>query len=467
MTRLLVIEDDAQLRRFLVRDLNRAGFETIGAEGGVQGIDTLRDRPFDAVVCDLHMPDKDGFDVLHFATMLAPPPPFIMLTAYGSVGTAVEAMKHGAADFLEKPITIDELAASIRAVLDRRSALAKRRPTSAAGSRLVGSPLWLGPFVEMLRHIAQSDATVLIDGETGTGKSAVAREIWRSSRRSTGPFVEINCAAIPEQLMESELFGHVKGSFTGAVGDHDGKVARADGGTLFLDEVGELRPELQAKLLHLLQDRAFTPVGGAAKSADVRFIAATNRDLSVEVEKGTFRRDLFYRLEVVSLTIPPLRDRPSDVPILVDHFRTVVSERLGRGLPSFTPEAMAILRRYDWPGNIRQLENLIERFAAMHMGPEIGVEHLPERIRKATTAEPSTVSVPEFSSGQRLSLDDLEASGVSLADAVKSYETGLIKAALDHTNGNRSQAAKLLRVNRTTLVEKLRKLGAEGIAEGQ
>ena len=454
---VLVIDDDAKLGRFIARDLARLGFETVAAESGQKGIELLGQRRFDAVVCDLNMPGRDGFDVLRFAVTLDPPPPFIMLTAYGSVSAAVEAMRLGAADFMEKPAKTDELSATIRSLLNRTPGRAP--PPAAPARHLVGSPLWLGPFLETLDRVAQSDATVLIDGETGTGKTAVAREIWKASRRSDGPFVEINCAALPDHLVESELFGHVRGAFTGATEDKVGKVASAEGGTLFLDEVGELKHGLQAKLLHLLQERTFTPIGATeSKRGNVRFIAATNRDLRREVEAGNFRQDLFFRLEVVSLTIPPLRERPLDIPILVEHFCRHVEERTG-ATAHFSDDALDTLCRYDWPGNIRELENLIERMAVLHPPDSmIRAEHLSERMRGSVKPREEATSVPEFVGGAGASLLELENEGVSLADAVKSYEAGLIKAALEKAGGNRSHAAKLLRVKRTTLIEKLKKL---------
>ncbi len=460
---VLVIDDDGKLGRFIARDLARLGFDTVATDSGQAGIDLLRERRFDVVVCDLNMPERDGFDVLRFSTTLDPPPPFLMLTAYGSVSAAVEAMRHGAADFLEKPVKTEELSATIQAILSRApSQVPSAQIGSAPAQDLVGSPLWLGPFLETLERIAQSDATVLIDGETGTGKTAVARAIWKGSRRSRRPFVEINCAALPDHLMETELFGHVKGAFTGATEDHPGKVARAEGGTLFLDEIGELKHELQAKLLHLLQERTYTPIGSTeTRRANVRFIAATNRDLRKEVASGSFRQDLFFRLEVVSLTIPPLRERTTDIPILVEHFAQQVAERMDCRV-CFSDETLAQLRRYDWPGNVRELENLIERFAVMHPSDTvIQPSHLTERIRGSTKIETEGTSVPEFVGGAGSSLIDLESEGLTLAEAVKTYEGGLIKAALDKAGGNRSQAAKLLRVKRTTLIEKLKKLERE------
>ncbi|MEM1026229.1 MAG: sigma-54 dependent transcriptional regulator [Myxococcota bacterium] len=462
-TRVLVVDDDDYLRRFISRGLTRAGVQATAVEGGAAGIKQLERESYDVVVCDLHMPEVDGLDVLRFSANMRPQPPFIMLTGYGSVSVAVEAMKHGAADFLEKPVSIEELKAAIVTAqqnVKRRAAMSapvQKAPGEVVPNGLVGSPEWLEEFLVTLNRLAATDATVLIEGETGTGKSAVARQIFRQSRRASGPFVELNCAAIPADLLENELFGHVKGAFTGATG-HAGKVEQAQGGTLFLDEVGELKPELQAKLLHLLQERVYAPVGGSVvKQANVRFIAATNKELHEEVENGRFRQDLYFRLNVVSLMIPALRERPADVPILIDHFCDRVAERMNQTAPMFSPEALQALRRYDWPGNVRELENLVERTAVMYpAGTLIEPAHFPPRILNSKAASAENSSPVKISMGDQ-GVEAVTEEGKSLADAVRQYENRLIQWALDKCDDNRSQAARLLQMKRTTLIEKIKK----------
>lgn len=476
--RILVIDDDDTARNFIARTLSRHGFDASVTDGGRQAIALLNDELFDGIVCDLLMPEVDGLDVLRYSRTLGIPPPFIMLTAHANVGVAVDAMKLGAIDFLEKPVSSQELEAALRNALgvrsrDRRAL--SRGPPARIG--LVGSQTWLAPFAELLSKIATTDAIVLIEGETGTGKSAVAREICRLSRRARGPFIEVNCAAIAKDLMENELFGNVKGAFTGAIG-HVGKVEKANGGTLFLDEIGELPLELQAKLLQLLQERTFTPVGAATpRKADVRFIAATNRELEQEARAGTFRADLYYRLEVVKLTIPPLRERVEDVPILLEHFRRTAAERHGRA-PNFPPETIAALCRYEWPGNVRELENLVARLSVMLEGGEaVRIDHLPDRVRKAAGALPAVLAsagsrlqsppAASISEGQEDAppsppgITDVARDG--LAMAMKTYESGLIRHALAQTNDNVTQAARLLRMKRTTLIEKRRRYEELGL----
>lgn len=456
---ILVVDDDVQVLKNIARGLSRAGFEVSAHASGQSAFASLREHPYDAVICDLMMPEIDGLEVLRFCATLRDPPPFLMLTAHGSVQAAVEAMKLGAADFIEKPASTEMLRAAIYGVLDRQPQHGDEADPFQV-YHLVGSDRWLKPFREMLRRVAQTEATVLIEGETGTGKSAVARALWRASKRASRPFVEINCAAIPAALMEIELFGHAESALTGATGLHGGRVKQASGGTLFLDAVGELKPELQAKLLHLLQNRRFTPVGGTqVQEADVRFIAATNRDLHAEVQRGCFRADLFYRLNVVGLTIPPLRERMDDLPLLIDHFRQLAAKRMGVPEPTLNPATRQALSRYTWPGNVRELENMVQRIAVLSAGQEVKPEHLDPRIREAVgmpepASSPPTARTQEAANGLPLTLEPDE----TLSDAIRNYERALIVEALRTHKGNKTHAAKELRTKRTTLIEKCRKL---------
>lgn len=485
--RILVVDDDDKARAFVARSLVRCGYEAAEAEGGHRAMEILQRGRFDAVVCDFHMPEVDGLDVLRFCAGLEPRPVFVMLTAHGSISVAVQAMKHGAVDFLVKPASVPELDAALKVALARRSPT-PAGPSSTQGaaaqsgsSELVGSNAWLGPFSQLLEKVATSEAIVLIEGETGTGKSAVAREIWRRSQRTRGPFLELNCAAIAKDLMENELFGNVKGAFTGAVGQA-GKVEKAKGGTLFLDEIGELQLDLQAKLLHLLQERTYTPVGSSTpRQADVRFIAATNRDLRIEVQGGRFRPDLYFRLDVVKLTIPPLRERVDDIPILIEHFREQARKSNGR-VPRFPPETLDALCRHDWPGNVRELENLVLRLSVLLEDDEPAyVHHLPDHLRHATGAitgiygttgerlgSPVSVSVRDegpptdtIVMPAEPQLDSIAEEG--LAMAVKQYESNIIRKALLETGDNVTQAASLLRMKRTTLIEKRRRYQDMGL----
>ena len=469
--RVLVVDDDDGARRHLVRGLTRQGFVATPAEGGREAMTRLEEEAFEAVVCDLLMPEVDGLDVLRHSRTLPRAPAFVVLTAHGNVGVAVDAMKLGALDFLEKPASLSEIEAALRTALGHALAA---EPDSRMGKRriesgLVGSDSWLVPFSQLLEKIATTDAIVLVEGETGTGKSAVAREIWRLSKRRRGPFIEVNCAAIAKDLVENELFGNVKGAFTGALGQA-GKVEKANGGTLFLDEIGELALELQAKLLQLLQEKTYTPVGGTSlRKADVRFLAATNRLLEQEARAGRFRADLYYRLEVVKLTIPPLRERIDDVPVLLEHFRRAASTQNGRA-PVFPPDTVDALCRHDWPGNIRELENLVFRLSVMlEGGEEVTPEHLPERIRVSSGALPGVGEAPtppcahptatllgsDSDPPQPPTIEEVVRDG--LASAMKTYESGIIRAALEQTKDNVTQAAKLLRMKRTTLIEKRRR----------
>jgi DNA-binding NtrC family response regulator len=464
---VLIVDDDDHLRRFVARGLQRAGYGAVTADSGKSGIQLLKEQRFDVVLCDLQMPEVDGIDVLKFAASLANPPPFVIITAYGSVSVAVEAMKHGAVDFLEKPVTIEDLLATIKNVLARKESAVKARTERAVEeAELVGSQEWLDPFLESVRRIAHNDATVLILGETGTGKSAVARQIWKASNRSKGPFIDINCPAIPEQLLERELFGHVKGAFTDASTNQSGKVEAANGGTLFLDEIGELRMELQSKLLQLLQERTFTPLGSSqSRKADVRFIAATNRDLPREVAEKRFRADLYYRLHVVTLTVPALRERQNDVPLLIEHFGRRVKEEMDLEPPQFSPQTLALLMRHRWPGNVRELEHLVQHMAIMHPPPRvIGPEMLGIALDLGEPGDGRPPKLPHdkpAEAAQKLGADEpaFQVQGFDMEEARRDWEIRTIRKALECSDGNQSQAARMLNMKRTTLIEKMKKYG--------
>ena len=470
--RVLIVDDEEPILKSISRDLSRAGYNCLTTNGGASAKRAIasEEDAFDVILCDLMMPEVDGLDVLRFANAQPNPAPVIILTAYGTVGAAVAAMKLGAVDFLEKPTSPEAIRAAIQLATSKPrpqpAYVSNTRPSSTP--ELVGSDQWLPGFMATLRRIAMADqVTVLIDGETGTGKSAVARQIHAASPRANAPFVEVNCASIPTELVESELFGHVKGAFTGATSDKVGFVREADTGTLFLDEVGEFEHGLQSKLLTLLQERRIRPLGATRDfTANVRFVAATNRDLENEVKRGRFREDLYYRLNVIKLTIPPLRDRVDDIPILIDHFRQRYSQSGGHRCPPFGPEALAAMRRYEWVGNIRELENLMQRLTIMHPDADvIEVDMLPKFIQQAAR-EPETSAAPvqvdmEISPAGQESKANHSLPEEGLTKAVENYQRHLLTQALRECDGNKTQAARKLRLKRTTLIEKCNRLGVE------
>lgn len=466
--RVLIVDDEEHILRSISRDLTREGYQCTTMNGGARAKRAIEnsDHAFDVILCDLMMPEVDGLDVLRCANAQPEPAPVIILTAYGTVSAAVTAMKLGAVDFLEKPTNPE----SIRAAIQLATGKTRVNPgfasstTPAVPPVLVGSDQWLPGFMATLRRIAMADqVTVLIDGETGTGKSAVARQIHAHSPRAAAPFVEVNCASIPAELVESQLFGHLKGTFTGATSDRKGFVAQAQNGTLFLDEVGEFGSGLQSKLLTLLQERRFRPVGaGQDYAADVRFVAATNRNLELDVQHGRFREDLYFRLNVIKLTIPPLRDRVDDIPILVEHFRRRFSRQVGHDVPGFSKAALAAMRRYEWSGNIRELENVVQRLIVMFPEvDEIEVGQLPQSIQDAARI-PETVSAPvqvEIETAPtRSAFTGTALPEEGLMKAVENYQRHLLLQALRECHGNKTQAARRLRLKRTTLIEKCNRL---------
>jgi len=444
---ILLVDDDASLRRVVEYQLTEAGHEVKCAAQAEEGLEALRGRSFDLIVTDLLMPGIDGIQLLERARVLRPEALVIVITAHGDVGIAVRAMQLGALDFLEKPFSRERLLLAVRKALELRDLRDEVRRLRALvqerGSfeEIVGSSPALQASLADLKLAAASDATVLILAESGTGKELAARALHANSRRAKGPFVVVNCAAIPESLIESELFGHRRGAFTGAIEDRAGKFELASGGTLFLDEVAELPLPLQPRLLRVLQEGEADKIGSPAPvRVDVRLVASTHRDLEARIRDGTFRADLFYRLNVVPLLLPPLRDRLEDLPALIDHFLLKHARRHGRPAPQLAAEVLDRFERYDWPGNVRELENLLERLVVLARTDRVTEADLPEPLRR---------ELPRFG-GARI---ELPAGGISLEEV----ERGLLEEALRRCAGNQSQAARFLGITRQTLLYRMKK----------
>ena len=375
MARLLVVDDESGIRSALVQVFEYEGHEVRGAEDGLSGISAAKEFRPDVVFLDVKMPGLDGLDVLARLREDDPSIPVIMISGHGTIDTAVEATRKGAYDFLQKPLDTDRLLVTLRRALELRGltrSMADLRSQVESRYEIVGTSYAIRQVLERIEKVAPTDARVLITGENGTGKELVARAIHRLSSRADEPFVEVNCAAIPSELIESALFGHIKGSFTGAVADHAGKFEQADGGTLFLDEIGDMSPDAQAKVLRALEQGVITRVGGSkAIEVDVRVIAATNKDLERLIDEGEFREDLFYRLNVVPIHMPPLRERRDDIPMLVQHFTDIMTQREGMSPRSFETAAIERLRSFSWPGNVRELRNTVERLLILAGGDAV------------------------------------------------------------------------------------------------
>jgi DNA-binding NtrC family response regulator len=436
------------------------GFSVEQAETGEEALARLADFAFDVIVTDLRLPGIDGSAVVEAAVARYPDIIAIVVTGYGTVKDAVQAIKRGAADFVNKPFQIDELLHALDSALERRRLKSENAYLRAQLQEryrfegVVGKGRAMARVFQLLETVAPTNSTILITGETGTGKEVVARAIHHSSPRRLFRFVALNCTAIPETLLEAELFGHVRGAFTGAIGNRQGRLEQAHKGTLFLDEVGTMSTALQTKLLRVLQEREFERVGDShTTKVDVRVIAATNSDLTRMVADGQFREDLFYRLNVIPVELPPLRERKEDIPLLVQHFldKYRAADPAGgqpRAPITVAQDAIRRLMAYSWPGNVRQLENAIERAVAISAGrPQIDAADLPVEIQQAAPALPSTVSLPE--------------DGLDLDVFIAHVERELIERSLERTGGNKGRAAKLLNLKRTTLVEKLKRLGKQ------
>jgi two-component system, NtrC family, response regulator HydG len=438
---VLVVDDEQVHRYMLCSMLKEWGWRCVEADDGQTAVAAVEKHPYDAVLMDVRMARMDGREAFSRIHAMQPALPVIIMTAYSSVDDAVEAIRHGAHDYLTKPLDFDRLRLALERAGDRRQVTEQQlgdTGTEPLVTTIIGSSPPMLELLEMITFVAPTEATVLISGESGTGKELVAEALHHNSLRREGPFVKVNCAALAESLLESELFGHEKGAFTGADRRREGKFVQADGGTLFLDEIGETTQAMQVKLLRVLQEQELQRVGGEETiSVDVRIIAATNRDLEDEVRRGTFREDLFYRLNVVMLQVPPLRDRGEDIPLLVKHFAEVFARKNRRRLEGITPECMALLCRYPWPGNVRELENAIERGIILMRGEQLTEKSLPLTVQKL--AEETDVA----GEGRPVSLLEIEKMTI--------FQT------LDETKGNKSEAARRLGITRKTLQNKLHK----------
>lgn len=446
---ILVIEDDPSLRRIMQLRMDHNGFTVLCVASGEEGVTALDRQPFDLVLTDLMLPGISGLDVLKHVKTQFPSTAVIVLTAFGTVETAVEAMKAGAFDYLTKPVDNEELMLAVNRALETARLREEVGNLRMSVSRKFGFENILGHSPRLLHVLdvaaraAQSDATVLIHGETGTGKELLAKAIHFNSPRAAKPFVAINCGAIPRELLESELFGHVKGSFTGAIAHKKGRVEMANGGTLFLDEIGEMPPELQVKLLRVIQEREIDKIGSnEPMKIDVRIVAATHRNLLNMIEDGAFREDLYYRLAVIPLELPSLRERVQDIPILVDFFFSRAREKNNRPQLQLSPSLMPYFSAYRWPGNIRELENIMERITVLAEGPEVKLRDLPGTLT-AVAPQPNAMQV------------DMPESGISL----EGVEKELIRRALEKHDWNQSQAARYLDISRKTLIYRMEKHG--------
>lgn len=441
---ILIVDDEKNIRNGLSKVLALEGYETLVAEHGEEAWRIINTSDIDLVISDLKMPKLSGEKLLKRITSAYPTVPVIILTGHGTIETAVNAMRDGAFDFVTKPINLDRLTLLVKRALANRELhkkhealkrevdqLKKRTEYSA----IIGKSLKMRKMMEAINQVADTKASVLITGESGVGKELVADALHELSSRSNGPYVKVHCAALSESLLESELFGHEKGAFTGAVAQKKGRFELADKGTIFLDEIGEINASVQIKILRVLQEKTFERVGGETTiQVDTRIISATNRDLKAEIERGEFREDLFYRLNVVNIEVPPLRERKEDIPLLMTSFLHEFNEENGKSIEGFTPKAQAILYRYSWPGNIRELRNCIESAIVMCKGNMIDIDDLPLNVRSGITDDQITIPL-----------------GCTLDNAEKE----IIKATLAYCKGNKSKAAEVLGIGRKTLHRKV------------
>jgi DNA-binding NtrC family response regulator len=447
---LLLVDDDRHLLDAMANWLREQGYTVYAAATKAEAISTAASHPLDLILADIRLTDGDGFEVLQWCREHRPEVTLILLTGYGTVDTAIEALRAGAFDLLTKPLIDEELLVAIDRALSQRKVLEENQKLKAqldlrfGLENIVGHDQRMLKVFDMVDRIADTKATVLITGESGTGKSLLARAIHRRSSRRDQPFVEVACGAMPETLLESELFGHAAGAFTGAVGDKTGKFTQANKGTIFLDEIGTSSPGLQVKLLRVLQEFEFEPVGSTkTQKVDTRVILATNENLAKAVSEGRFRQDLFYRVNVINIELPSLRDRLADIPMLAQHFLNRTCEEAGKAMHGFTDDAIRVMQRYVWPGNVRELQNVVERAVLLGRGSKVTVEDLPGTV----------------TAGQSMSIEPL--TGRALKEALEAPERAIILEALQKNDWNRNATADALGINRTTLYKKMKRLGLD------
>jgi DNA-binding NtrC family response regulator len=449
--KILVIDDSPEILTLFTEYLRAEGYEVDTSADGSTGIEMIEKKAYDLILTDMKMPSIDGMKVLEFSLNHSPDSICIILTGYGTVKNAVEAIKAGAFDYLTKPVKMDEILVTLKRALDYRSLklenlnLKNQLKKKYRFENIIGDHERIQKVFEIVEKVADTDSTILILGDSGTGKELFAKAIHYNSYRRDRPFVPVNCAAIPSELLESELFGHEKGAFTNAIRTRIGRFELANGGTVFLDEIGDMNPLLQSKLLRVLQERQFERVGAVKTiKTDIRIIAATHQDLKVAVAQKKFREDLYYRLNVIPIRVPPLRERKSDIALLAHHFLEHFNRSKKKKIRAISDEAMEALVRYDWPGNVRELENTIERLVILVDHDVIAAQDLPEKFHLLAEAEPAQVlEIPE--------------EGISLDSAVNEFERNLILQALVKTGWVKNKAARLLNLNRTTLIEKIKR----------
>jgi DNA-binding NtrC family response regulator len=449
---ILVVEDDRAQREALQEILHQEGYDLETVPDGETGLKRLQEQGYDLVLTDLSLPGIGGLDILRFLVHHQPHCLCIIVTGYATVKNSVDAMRLGAYDYLPKPVDPQELRLVVQRALEHQRLqqenlqLKKQLFKRFGFANIIGTSEPIVQLFDLIRKVADTDSTVLILGESGTGKELIARALHYNSQRRHGNLVAVNCAAIPEELLESELFGHERGAFTHAVRTRIGRFEQANGGTIFLDEIADMSPGLQVKLLRVLQDRSFERIGGIKSiKVDIRVIAATNQELEALVKQGNFREDLYYRLNVIPVRVPPLRERVGDIPLLVKHFLQEFSKKKKKPAKRLSPQAMDLLVRYPWPGNVRELENLMERLVILTEGDEIKVDDLPQRFREADSMGIEDKSI------------DFPLEGLNLPQALQDLERRLILKALERSNWVKSRAAQLLNLNRTTLIEKMKK----------